>query len=150
MGIASHLFWLSCAFGSAALAAIPARTSVPALLAAAAGFAAGATWVESLQLEGALSAVAYVLAATPAVVSAYFTARRPSFAPPVVRDEALLLALAFGLASAMFPGLSEGWRSAAALNAGEAAAASTVPAWILGLVGTLLGAGGLYTWWRRA
>ena len=150
MDVASHLFWLSCAFGSAALAAVPARTPVPALLAAALGFAAGATWADTLQLDGALWAVAYLAAATPAVVSAYFMARHPSFAPPAVRDEALLLALALGLASAIFPGLSEGWRSAAALNAGEAAAAGAVPAWILGLVGTLLGAGGLYTWWRRA
>ena len=68
-----------------------------------------------------------------------------------MRDEALLLALALGLAAAMFPGLSEGWRSAAALNGGDpGAAASAVPVWIPAFVGGLLGLGGVYTWWRRA
>lgn len=150
MGVAPHLFWLSCAFGSAALAAVPSRTFAPAILAAVCAFAAGIAWTESLQLHGALSVVAHVAAASPALVSAYFTARRPSFASPAMRDEALLLALALGLAAGVFPGLSDGWRSAAALNAGESGAPVAAPAWMLALVGGLMGAGGLYTWWRRA
>lgn len=194
MSAASLLYWFVCAFGSAALAAVPARTPVPALGAAGLGFAAGiwwlsprqllpleaagvliaaaaagalwssraaipaagiaglaaAIWASSLQLDGMPPAAAFVLAGAPLLIAGWFAARRPSFAPPAVREEALLIVIVLGLVAAMFPGLREGWRSAAALNAGEAAAVGALPVWIVGLVGGLLGAGGIYTWWRRA
>ena len=194
MSVTSHIFWLLCAFGSVALAAVPARTPVIPLLAVSLGCAAGswwlsfrpippletiglviavaggaglystraalpaaviagmssAAWAFSIRGSGAPLAGALLVAAMPAVLTAFLTSTRTAFAPPAVRDEALLLASVLGLAAAVTPGVVAGWKSANVLNIHDAAQASTLPAWTLGLIAAVVGAGGAYTWWRRA
>jgi hypothetical protein len=120
-----------------------------ALAGIVAGFAAIA-WAQTTGLPGASLGVALVVAAIPTLAAAYLSAVRPSFAPPAVRDEALLLTIALGLVAAVLPGIADGWRSAEALNVGAAAAASAMPAWIVASVVGMAGLGAVYTWWRRA
>lgn len=115
----------------------------------AVGGAAGAFWGSALHQAGVPLAMAAVISAAPALIAAYFSATRAAFAPPLVRDEALLIVLALALGATVTPGVAEGWRSAQLLNA-DAVAGGSLPRWVVALIAGLVGSGGLYTLWKRA
>jgi hypothetical protein len=121
----------------------------PLMTAAASGAAAG---VSTTMLHGAGAAwlLAVPIAVIPLLLSWTLTGRRPQFAPPLVREDALLLLAGLGVGVAMLPSVFQGWRSAVALNVHEGGSAGlAVPAWTLVVVGgsALLGSG--YSAWRR-
>ena len=72
------------------------------------GMLTAMTEVQGLHPMAALAAVS-VLAATPA----WLARVRPSFAPEVLRDEALLGLCLLGLVVAIVPGVTDGWQAAA-------------------------------------
>ena len=76
----------------------------------------GGLWVWFLQTQGLSWVVALLLPAASLGI-AVFASRRPDFASPSIREEALLLVCCLGLIVALGPELLAGWRSAAALNA---------------------------------
>jgi hypothetical protein len=82
--------------------------------------------------------------------AAMWCARRPDFAPPRLRDDALILLITFGAATAIAPGVLEGWRAAVNLSVQSAPAAPMpLPAWTLAVGGSALALGGLYSLWSR-
>ena len=97
--------------------------------------------------------VPVVLAAPVAAVwpaAALWYAREPSFAPPRLRDDALVLLTVLGAATAILPGVQEGWRAAVNLSLQSGpAAALPLPAWTLGVGASALALGGLYSLWSR-
>jgi hypothetical protein len=108
-------------------------------------------WLSLLRVETmvpwpAALAVATALPAT----SAWLSARRSSFAPPTIRDEATLLVLILAAFVAAAPTLAAGWHSAVALNLQQAGGSTVaVPPWALLLTVSAFALGGLSTAWRR-
>lgn len=137
--------------GLVALAAILqlVRPGVRPLTAASGGALAG-LWSSILRMQGLPPAPALILAAALPAISAILTARRPAFAPVTLREEALVVVLLLGLAVAMAPEVSAGWRSALALNLEEKnSVGQIVPAWVLFLSAVSAALGGLYSLWTR-
>lgn len=100
-------------------------------------------------LAVAVALVAGVLLALP-FSAAWLATRRPAFAPPALREEALLIVGALALVVATAPPVIEGWRSAAALTAEPlaeppVAAGAGLAVFLL----ACLAGGGLYALWRR-
>ena len=110
------------------------------------GMLTAMTEVQGLHPIVAVAAVT-VLAATPA----WLTRARASFAPEVLREEALLGLCAFGLVVAIMPGVIDGWQAAATLTIEPATTGPTipVPTWTLTLVGTAMALGAVYSLWSR-
>lgn len=131
---------------AAASALWSSRAAIPMMVV---GGAAGALWGSALHRAGVPLTMAAIIGAAPALIGAYFAATRSGFAPPVVRDEALLIVLALALGATVAPGIVDGWRSAQLLNA-DAVAGASLPRWIVALMAGLVGSGGLYTLWKRA
>jgi hypothetical protein len=104
------------------------------------------TEVQGLHPIAALAAGA-VLAATPA----WLARVRPSFAPEVIRDEALLGLCLLGLVVAIIPGVIDGWQAAANLTIEPATPGPTtpIPLWALALVGIATALGAVYSLWSR-
>ena len=95
-----------------------------------------------------LGAAAALAAVGP--IAAARAARQPSFAPPRLRDEALLVLTVLGTATALVPGVQEGWRAAVNLSVqSPAATAMPLPAWTLGVGASALALGALYSVWSR-
>ena len=85
-----------------------------------------------------------------AVVGTVVATRRPDFAPPHVRDEALVIVCALGLGVAMLPGVLDGWGAAQALTVQPIdPQARVIPAWTLAMSGAALGLGAGYALWSR-
>ena len=140
--------WISGLVASVAIVQLlrPDRT---ALTLAGSGALAG-VWSVLLQMQGLPMVAALTVAAALPAMSSLLAARRPKFAPPVLREEGLLVVFALSLAVAMFPTITAGWRSAIALNlAADRTANQIVPAWVLGLTGASGALGGLYSLWGR-
>jgi hypothetical protein len=76
---------------------------------------------------------------------------RVTFAPDILRDEALLALCLLGLIVSVVPGVLDGWQAAANLTVepSEVGPATPVPAWTLALVGTSLALGALCSLWSR-
>jgi hypothetical protein len=110
------------------------------------GMLTAMTEVQGLHPMGALAAVS-VLAVTPA----WLARVRPSFAPEVLRDEALLGLCLLGLVVAIVPGVTDGWQAAATLTNVPATPGPTtpVPTWTVALVGTATALGAVYSLWSR-
>lgn len=109
-------------------------------LAAGAGVLGG-LWTVFLQTQG----LPWVLALLVPVASlgiAVFASRRPDFATPSIRDEALLLVCCLGLLVALGPELLAGWRSAAVLNAASVPS-QAMEGWVLVVGAASVVAGGL-------
>jgi hypothetical protein len=104
------------------------------------------TEVQGLHPIAAMAAGA-VLVATPA----WLARVRPSFAPEVIRDEALLGLCLLGLVVAIIPGVIDGWQAAANLTIEPATPgpATPIPMWTLALVGTATALGAGYSLWSR-
>ena len=93
---------------------------------------------------------AAVPAAAAVVLAAAWCARQPGFAPPRMRDEALFLLTILGAATAIVPGVQDGWRAAISLSLqSPPAAAMPLPAWTLGVGVSALLLGALYSLWSR-
>lgn len=79
----------------------------------------------------------------------WLTRRRPQFAPELVREEALLVVGAFGLAVAMLPRVLDGWQAAANLSIEAEPVRAMVPVWTLIVLATSSALGGAYSLWSR-
>jgi hypothetical protein len=95
-----------------------------------------------------------LLLAAPAgaacLIAGTWCARKPAFAPPRMRDEALFVLTILGAATAIVPGVQDGWRAAVNLSLqSPPAAALPLPPWTLGVGVTALLLGGLYSLWSR-
>ena len=101
----------------------------------------GGLWAWFLQTQG-LSLVVALLLPAALLGIAVFAGRRPDFAPPSIREEALLLVGCLGLIVALGPELLAGWRSAAALNAASVPSRA-IEGWVLLVGATSIVAGGL-------
>jgi len=110
------------------------------------GMLTAMTEVQGLHPMAATAAVA-VLAATPA----WLARARASFAPEVLREEALLGLCLFGLVIAIMPGVIDGWQAAANLTIEPATPGPTIPlpTWTLALAGTATALGAVYSLWSR-
>jgi hypothetical protein len=163
------------AFGAgfliAAIAASPQRLPDPALvgvLSAGASVAilfrprfqaASAAWGGALggmltamtEVQGLHPIAAVAAPALLAATAVWLTRARPSFAPDVLRDEALLAVCLLGLVVAMMPGVIDGWQAAANLTIEPATPGPTapVPTWTLAIVGSAVALGAVYSLWSR-
>jgi len=118
-----------------------------------AGVLAG-LWTAALNEQGLPALVAIPAAAMLPVASAYLRARRDVFAPPALREEALLVLAVVGTAAAALPGIAEGWHAEVNLRVqgGQSAAPSVdtaMPAWTLAIASAALVSGGLFSLWSR-
>jgi hypothetical protein len=115
--------------------------------------ALAAIWAGLLQVEGVPAAVAWPLAAVLPIGCSLLSRRNPAFAPPLLREDGLVLVVVIGLGVAGAPGVLEGWRSALALNlvdkTAAAGAGTAIPVWTVCLVAASMMGGGMYAWWRR-
>ena len=103
--------------------------------------ALGGLWAWFLQMQG-LSLVVALLLPAALLGIAVFAGRRPGFAPPSIREEALLFVCCLGLFVALGPELLAGWRSAGALNAASMPSRA-MEGWVLLVGATSVAAGGL-------
>jgi len=110
------------------------------------GMLTAMTEVQGLHPIAAGAAVA-VLAVTPA----WLARVRSSFAPDLLREDALLGLCLFGLVVAILPGVTDGWQAAANLTIQPATPGPTtpIPTWTLALVGTAMALGAVYSLWSR-
>ena len=116
---------------------------------AALGGALAGVWSGVLAAQGMTWWVAVPLAIVPPV-AALLAQRRPEFAPPHIRDEALVLICVLGLGVAMLPGVLDGWRAAQNLTMQPADAQyRMIPAWTLATTGVALALGAGYSLWSR-
>jgi hypothetical protein len=102
--------------------------------------------VQGLHPISAMAAPALLIAAV-----AWLTRVRPSFAPDVIRDDALLGICLLGLVVAILPGVIDGWQAAANLTIEPAKAGpvTPIPMWTLALVLTATALGAVYSLWSR-
>jgi hypothetical protein len=125
------------------------RPKIPFLAPMCAGALAG-VWAAIIQTQGAPVSVALTITGMVAAVSALCTAKLPAFAPENLREEALLVTVALGLATAMLPEMSAGWQSALVLNREQQASSNYIIAnWVLMLSAASVALGGLYSLLRR-
>lgn len=129
------------------------RSPRPIYAAAMAGLLAG-LWTAVLTGQGVPLPAAVPLAATLPIAAALLGAKRPGFAPPAMREEALLLLAAVGVAAAALPGILEGWHAAVNLSVrGGASPAATadaiIPLWTIAVGSAALVSGGLFSIWSR-
>ena len=126
-----------------------ARSRSGPLGAVAAGALAG-LWVHVLQSYGWPGWGAIPLAAAVPGAAVVLALRSPRFAPPVLREDALLAVCVLGVVVAAAPALSSGWRSAAALNLEPGGGIGPAPGlWMTLGLAAVVSLGGLYSLWRR-
>lgn len=117
--------------------------------AATAGALAG-LWVHVLQSYGLPCWSAVPVAAAVPCAAMALAGRSPRFAPPALREDALLTIGVLGLVVAAAPALSMGWRSAAALNLEPGSGIGPAPGlWVMLGLGAVVSLGGLHSLWRR-
>jgi hypothetical protein len=120
------------------------------LVVMAAAGAMAALWGTLLQVAGVPRLLAVPVSAIVPVVSASLAARRPTFAPQLLREDATLAMLLLAVMVGAAPTISEGWRSAHVLNATDPTAASVfLPIWMMSFVGAAMALGGVWSLWRR-
>lgn len=158
-GFVVAALWLSAAgvpdaagVGAATVAVavlVIARPHAALVRALSAGVLSG-IWMTLLRADSVPAFAAAAIAVLLPATSAWLSARRPSFAPPPLREEATLLVLVLAAIVAAAPTLVAGWRSAVALNLQQpGGTAVVVPEWAVLLTVTAFGLGGLFTAWRR-
>src|SRR5262245_35406090 len=84
----------------------------PALAAVAAGLLAG-VWTGVIEFQGVPLVVAAVLSIGVPGLSLWSRARRPVYAPPRLREEALVFVVALGVIASAAPTIVDGWHAAA-------------------------------------
>ena len=118
-------------------------------LAPLAAGALGGSWGVMLAAQDVAPGLAIPVAAIWPV-AAMWCARRPAFAPARQRDDALIVLVVFSAATAIVPGVLDGWRAAVNLSVQSAPAAPMpLPAWTLAVGASALALGGLYSLWSR-
>jgi hypothetical protein len=161
-GFAIGVWWLSQPFAPTAtlvgcLVAVTAafcllRRLRPLYAMGLAGLLAG-VWVGPLEAEGVPLVVAALFAAAVPVASARLRGSGRAFAPPALRDEALLFAVMLGLVVAAMPTVIDGWHAAANLKLqgtdAAGAAGAGMPLWTSTISCAALVGGGLYSLWSR-
>jgi hypothetical protein len=106
-------------------------------------------WGTMLAAQGLPLPVAIPVAALWPLVAAWHS-RQPAFAPPRLRDDALFVLTVLGAATAIVPGVQDGWRAAVNLSLqSPPAAVLPLPAWTLLIGASALVLGGLYSLWSR-
>lgn len=135
---------------AAAGAAVALCRPRAAWAALACGGVIAAVWASVLAAQGLPLLVAYGLVAVVAAASAGFAARRPSFAPTALREEALVLVAALAVLVAVSPAIGAGWTSAAALHGStlESPAVGSA-AWAFVLAAGAMICGAIHALWRR-
>jgi hypothetical protein len=137
---------------AAVFAAVSLRGVRHVYAAAAAGLLAG-FWTEALRSQQLPAPAAIVVAPSVALLSAWLATSRPRFVTELMREEALLFALALGLVAAAAPSVAEGWRAATNLNAPAQnpldTAAMAIPTWTIALASMALLSGGAFSLWSR-
>lgn len=106
-------------------------------------------WAALFHVQGLPAASAYAVAASVLALAALLAARRPAFAPPVLRDEGLLVVFALGVVVTTAPAIAEGWRAAMNLTVEPGTPGDPVPVWTLALAWLSLASGGAYAMWSR-
>jgi hypothetical protein len=122
-----------------------------AVLAAAWGGALGGMLTALTEVQGLHPAASVGPVVVLVVTVVWLTRLRPTFAPDVLRDEALMAVCLLGLLVAIVPGVIDGWQAAANLTIEPATPgpATPIPAWTLTLVGTATALGAVYSLWSR-
>lgn len=120
------------------------------MIALAAAGALGALWASLLHIAGMPTIAAVPLAMSAPVITVAL-AKRPGFAPRLLREDATVAILVFGVVVAMTPTITQGWQSALALNVTDPTRASSalLPVGIMSFVGAAMTLGGLWSLWRR-
>jgi hypothetical protein len=112
--------------------------------------ACAALWAAVLQQQGLALPLALGIAGAAPLAASLLARRRARFAPPALRDEALVLVGACALILAVAPGLIAGWRSAVALQATPLGAdAAPAAPWPFAVAAACIALGGVYSVWRR-
>lgn len=125
------------------------RPGIAPLTLLIAGALAG-LWSALLRVQGLPTSVALLVGAVLPATATLLSFRRPVFAPAILKDEALLIIVVLAAATALGPGVADGWRSASALNLeSQDAVAQAVPGWTIAVVGATAALGGLYSLWMR-
>ena len=109
-------------------------------------------WAGVMELQGLPLGVAVIASLIVPVASAWLRATRPAYAPPRLREEALLFVMVLGVIAAAAPTVLDGWRAAAVLNlqgGGQETAVAAIPAWTLTVATGALVSGGIYSLWSR-
>lgn len=141
--------WTGCIVaGVAVLHIFRPHLRWPALLC---GGALAGFWSALLQIQGLGRGPSLAIAAAIPAVAAGLALWRRDFAPESLREEAMLVMVVLGLMVAMIPEISEGWRSALALNRADenAQANQVMSGWVLVLSAASVVLGGLYSLLRR-
>ncbi len=122
-----------------------------AVASAAWGGALGGMLTAMIEVQGLHPIGAIAAPALLAASAAWLARVRPSFAPDVVRDEALLGIGLLGLVVSLMPGVIDGWQAAANLTIepGTAGPVTPIPMWTLALVLTATALGAAYSLWSR-
>jgi hypothetical protein len=137
----------SFAAAGAGLALWKPRWSLGAV---ACGGVTAAIWASVLQAQGLTAPPAYALVVSLAVTCNLLAARRPGFAPPPLREEALVLVTVLAVMLAAAPAIGEGWNAAMELRPVPLARPAVDSAfWAWGLAAGAALIGGLYSMWRR-
>jgi hypothetical protein len=140
--------WCAAALALAAGAALwkPRWSVFPA---ACAGLAA-AVWAELLAAQGLPALPVYVAVAAVASGSAVLASTRGSFAPAILREEALMIVAVFALIVTAGPSVLQGFDSAVALTAVRLSGDSSLSApWALIVAAGCLALGVVYSLWKR-
>lgn len=122
-----------------------------AVVSAAWGGALGGMFTALTEVQGLHPIAAMAAGAVMAAAPAWLARVRPSFAPEVLCDEALLGLCLLGVVVAIIPGVADGWQAAANLTIEPATPVPTtpVPMWTVALVGTATALGAVYSLWSR-
>ena len=131
-----------------AAACVVFRPQLSVVPSAVAGLLGGA-WLSILWTQGIPVPAATAAAIALPAASAWLSARQPSFAPPLLREEAAMFVLVLAAIVAAAPAILDGWRSAIALNIQTAAPHIAMPSWTGVLAGSAIGLGGVFAVWRR-
>jgi hypothetical protein len=135
---------------SAAVAALELIRPGHYLVTGAAAGALAALWAGLMQSQGLPLPIGVPAAVGVLLISAVTTSAWPAFAPPVMREEAMLGLGALALAVSVAPAIGQGWQSALALNVSRGgASAPSLPIWMLSCAAASVVSGGLWSWWRR-
>jgi hypothetical protein len=114
------------------------------------GGAVAGMLIPALGLLGAPSLMTAPVIALVMAGIVWLARSRPVFSPEMLREEALLIVCALGLAVAVLPSVFDGWQAAANLNVGvENVAREAIPAWTLFVVVTSTLLGAAYAVWSR-
>lgn len=120
------------------------------LVAAAFGGALAGMLAALVEMYGVSATVSPLPGIALVVVAIWLARTRPSFAPELLRDEAMLMIGTVGLSVAILPGVLDGWQAATNLAAAtERVATASLPMWTLLVLLTTSSCGAFYSLWSR-